>query len=197
MPIAGLRTEADADDADVGAAAAAEPLPLFDAVQRAFDTPASKGQGGAPKRRRLTHGKTDAKSEAGAFDGAVLNVGGPVWALDWSPATPAQHAGGRHGNGGSGAGGSGAGGAATAAGSRQDDSGAAEPYSSQFLAVNSSAASVSLCSATAMVFSCAMHPHCAGLNSAAWRHLYTTGSLDTVSPIALRSQRTPEAGRAM
>lgn len=118
VPVANLRTEptAAADDADA-AAAGAEALPLFGAVRRAFVTGSPKAQS-AGKRRR----GSEASQPAGGGCGAVLYAGGPVWALDWSPAVALEV-------------GSGGGGGAAAASSRQDDSGASEPYSSQFLAV--------------------------------------------------------------
>lgn len=122
VPVAGLHLRAD----DAGGAAdhAPEPLPLFGAVQHDFQSqPAKSGKWVGPKRRRTA----DGEPAAGNANGAILHCGGPVWGLDWSPAVPPQPAGSADGSTGHAAG----------AASRQDASGAAEPTSSQFLAVRS------------------------------------------------------------
>ena len=119
VPVAGLRM--GADDAGGAGDHAPEPLPLFGAVQHDFQSePAKSGEWTGPKRRRTADGEPAAGS-----NGAIFHCGGPVWGLDWSPAVPAQRA--SSGDSGTGR--------AAAASSRQDDSGAAEPSSSQFLAV--------------------------------------------------------------
>lgn len=120
VPVAGLRM--GADDAGGAGDHAPEPLPLFGAVQHDFQSePAKSGKWAGAKRRRTA----DGEPVAGNANGAVFHCGGPVWGLDWSPAVPAQPAGSADSSTGR----------AAVASSRQDASGAAEPGSSQFLAV--------------------------------------------------------------
>jgi hypothetical protein len=122
VPVAGLCS--GADDANGNTKQAAKSLPLFEALKHEFASEAAKlGTWDGLKRRRVAGGQP----AAGDSKGAVLNSGGPVWGLDWSAAMPAQHA--RIAERSSGP--------AAAASSRQDESGAAELGSRQFLAVRS------------------------------------------------------------
>ena len=78
------------DAAEAGDATPPYRLPLFSAAAHRFEAAAAQqGGGSAKKRRRMgSASRSGAGGGAGSGAGAVLHVGGPVWALDWSPPLP-------------------------------------------------------------------------------------------------------------